>query len=130
VGLRRAPTAITDIILTLARLTAITGLIGFPAAYSLAPARGMAGDARGVGAAGVGAAVGATVTATTAAAASWEDGATTADAGTLADAVTHAAELAATMEAEGITVAAAFMAEAASTVAEVGTAVADTGNRS
>ena len=52
--LRRALTATTDTILMLARPTVITGLIGSPAEYSLAPVLGMAGEAVGVMDAAVG----------------------------------------------------------------------------
>jgi hypothetical protein len=45
--------ATTDITLTPARLTAITGLTGLRVECSSAPARGMAGDAVGVGVVGV-----------------------------------------------------------------------------
>jgi hypothetical protein len=48
-GRRYATTAITDITLTLALLTGITDPVGSLVAYSLAPARGGAGDAPGVG---------------------------------------------------------------------------------
>jgi hypothetical protein len=50
--------ATTDIILTLARLTATTGLTGLRVECLSVPARGMAGDALGVGAAGAGGAAG------------------------------------------------------------------------
>jgi len=53
-GLRFASGDTTDIILTLARLTATTGLTGLQAECLSAPARGMAGDALGVGVAGAG----------------------------------------------------------------------------
>ena len=49
---RRAPTAITDMHLMIALLTGTTDPVGSLAAYSLAPVHGMAGDARGAGAAG------------------------------------------------------------------------------
>jgi hypothetical protein len=111
----------------LVRLMATMGLAGSRAEYSLAPARGMAGDVRGVGADGVGVVVGAM-----AARAGATVEATTADAGTTADADTHAGQPVAFMEA------ADFMAPRAeaSTVAEgeastaeaVGMAEADIGN--
>jgi hypothetical protein len=51
-GRLRALTATMGIILTRARLTVITGLTGSQADCLLAPARGMAGDARGAGVVG------------------------------------------------------------------------------
>jgi len=83
--------ATTDITLTPARLTAITGLTGLRVECSSAPARGMAGDAVGVGVAG------ATVEAFTAGAATTADAATTVDGGTTADAATPADRSADTM---------------------------------
>src|SRR5258708_35415409 len=53
-GLRFAMVYITDIILTLGRLMASTGLTGLRAECLSAPAPGMAGDAPGVGVAGAG----------------------------------------------------------------------------
>ncbi len=51
-GRRYAPTATTDITLTLARLTATTDLTGSRVVCSSAPGHGMAGDGRGVGVVG------------------------------------------------------------------------------
>lgn len=51
-GRQRARTATTDILLTRARLTVITGLTGSQADCLLAPAHGMAGDMVGDAAAG------------------------------------------------------------------------------
>jgi hypothetical protein len=120
----------------LARLTATTDLTGLPAECLSAPARGMAGDAVGVGVVGaMDAAAGATAGVDMA-----TDGVATATvAGMPADADTRVVRLAGTTErlvvgfmaalsataVEGSTVAAA-----GSTVVAVGTAaVVDTGNR-
>src|SRR5580704_15442785 len=103
--LRPATTATTDTTLTHARLTDITALTGSLAAYSLAPARGMAGDARGVGAAGD--VVGATVAGVMAAVVGATVAATMADAATTADAVTADA-----VTADAVTVAASVVASA------------------
>jgi|HubBroStandDraft_5_1064220.scaffolds.fasta_scaffold02072_5 hypothetical protein len=127
----------------LARLTATTDLTGLPAECLSAPARGMAGDAVGVGVVGaMDAAAGATagVDMATDEADMATDGVATATvAGMPADADTRMVRLAGTTErlvvgfmaalsataVEGSTVAAA-----GSTVVAVGTAaVVDTGNR-
>jgi uncharacterized membrane protein len=52
VGRRYAPTATTDITLTLARLTATTDLTGSRVVCSSVPGRGTAGDGRGAGVVG------------------------------------------------------------------------------
>src|SRR5580700_11281589 len=126
----------------LARLTATTDLTGLPAECLSAPARGMAGDAVGVGVVGAMDAAGATagVDMATDEADMATDGVATATvAGMPADADTRMVRLAGTTErlvvgfmaalsataVEGSTVAAA-----GSTVVAVGTAaVVDTGNR-
>lgn len=120
----------------LARLTATTDLTGLPAECLSAPARGMAGDAVGVGVVGaMDAAAGATAGVDMAT----DEVATATVAGMPADADTRMVRLAGTTErlvvgfmaalsataVEGSTVAAA-----GSTVVAVGTAaVVDTGNR-
>lgn len=85
-----APTATTDITLTLARPTATTDLTGLLVECLSAPARGMAGDAVGVGVVGVMAtmveAAGATDTVITVVAATPEDAASLADGALSADA--------------------------------------------
>jgi hypothetical protein len=132
-----APTATTDITLTLARLTATTDLTGLRVECLSAPAHGMDGDAAGVGVVGV--------MATMLVAAGAMDGATTVDVASpvdealLADADLHAvrpgasadrlavgfmAALWPTAVAEGSTV-----VGVGSTAAVVDTVAADTGNR-
>ena len=127
---RYAPTVITDMHLTLALLTATTGLAGFLAAYLSALDPGMAGDARGAGAAGAMDTAGATVEAITAVVAS------TVDVGLQVDAASPAVRLAAsTVElAVGSTArhgaaSTVVVVAAGSMAAVVDTVVADTGNR-
>jgi hypothetical protein len=125
-----APTATTDITLMRARLTVTTGLTGLRAGCLSAPVRGMAGDARGVGAVGVMDAVGAMDVATVMDAALPAE-ASTADAALQVDVVSRAVRLAAFMaEVDSMVAAEASTAvvEGASTVAVVGTVVAVTGN--
>jgi hypothetical protein len=126
---RYATTDTTTIILTLARLTGTTDLTGLRAESLSAPARGMAGDARGVGVVGV-AALGAVLTVMaegSEAAGSEVEGslvgvALTADADSSAVEVLTAAALAARLEAS---TAVQFMAVAGSTVtAEAGSTAA------
>jgi hypothetical protein len=115
-----------------APLTATTDLAGSLADYSLAPARGMAGDADGAGAVGDTAMAMAAGGAVATVGASTVDAATTADAdspvavGSLADEATRVVRQAGFMAAEvGSTVAAASMAEEAdSTVVVADTAAA------
>jgi hypothetical protein len=138
---QRAPTAITDITLMPALLTVTTVLAGSLAAYLSAPARGTAGDAGagvvGVEVAGAMAEAGATVAtvgASTVDAGSLADGASSVDAGSLVAEATRVVQSAGSavdpFTAEvGSTVAAASMAEADSTVVVADTAaVEDTAN--
>jgi hypothetical protein len=126
---------ITDTILTPARRTAITGLIGLLAEFSSVLVRGMDGVARGAGAAGVGAvagAVGATATVGVTATAGATDVAG-GDMDSLAAAALRMGRLADSMELPEVSaaltdsMAAAFTVEVAS-MAEVvdSTEVADT----
>jgi hypothetical protein len=109
-----ALTAITDIILMPALRTAITGLIGLPAEFSLALGPGMDGDARGVGAAGVGAVAGAGAVGATAVAGVMD--VVGADMDSLAAAASRTGRLVDSMEQHVVSTAlAGFMAEAVST---------------
>jgi hypothetical protein len=115
----------------LARPTAITDLAGLRVVCLLAPARGMAGDAVGVGVVGVMATMVAGVGATDVVAMVTGAAAMVMVAGSLAN-----ADLRVVRRAEGFMAALSLMAVAASTVvvagstaAVVDTAVADTGNR-
>jgi hypothetical protein len=115
----------------LARLMAITDLAGLRVVCLLALARGMAGDAVGVGVVGVMATMVAGVGATDVVAMATGAAAMVMVAGSLAN-----ADLRVVRRAEGFMAALSLMAVAASTVvvagstaAVVDTAVADTGNR-
>jgi hypothetical protein len=115
---RYASTGITTTHLTLARLTATTGLIGLRAECLLAPGRGMAGDARGVGVVGVAAGV----DAGGADADSSVDEVLTVDAALPADVALHAVRLAASTAARlavSMVVARSIVEAADSTVAAV-----------
>jgi hypothetical protein len=108
------------------------GQTGSRAEYSLAPVRGMAGDARGAGAAG-GVAVGVTAARAGATVEATADAATTVDAVTTAGADTPAGQLVASMGAADFMVPQAAASTAAVVVASMGEAVgmaeADIGNR-
>ena len=132
---RYAPTVITDMHLTLALLTATTGLAGFLAAYLSALDPGMAGDARGAGAAGAMDTAGATVEAITAVVASTVDVGSSADVGLQVDAASPAVpqaastvELAVGFTAQHKVASTVVAAGAASTAAVVDTVAADIGN--
>jgi hypothetical protein len=128
------PYALTDtmaITHTLVPLTATTDLIGSQAVCSSEPARGMAGDAHGVGAAGAGEAAGAMVEAgATAVADGVMDTGITVDAALLTvqwAGTTAAADFMATLEGSTVAVAAASTVVGVADSTVVG--VADTGNR-
>ena len=124
---RHADTAITIIILTLARLTATTDLAGLSAGCSLALARGMAGTADGaVMAVEVGdMAVEATDAAMSADAATLVDAGTRADVATLVDAAMRAVVEWRVVERSAVAVDFMVVAEAASTAAAATVGVVD-----
>jgi uncharacterized membrane protein len=138
VGRRYAPTATTDITLTLARLTATTDLTGSRVVCSSVPGHGMAGDGRGAGVVGgVVAMAMAVVALVTAVVAMVMVAGSLADVASQVDADLHVVQQAASTGR----LAEAFMAAlwrtavegstlaAASTVVVVDTAAVDIGNR-